>query len=64
MKVNQVRGGIPGGENSMCKSPVARGREHSQLEEPKGDQCGWRIDREGRSGSDGLGRWGQNSKSK
>lgn len=37
----------------MCKSPVARGGEHSQLEELKGDQCGQSIVREKRSESDG-----------
>ena len=42
----------------MCKCPVAGGGEQSQLEELKGDQCGWSIDRERRSGSDG----GQKSK--
>lgn len=53
-----MRGGIPVRGNSMCKSPVVRGGEHSQLEELKEDQCGQSIVREKRSGSDG----GQNSK--
>lgn len=52
-----MRGSIPGRGNSMCKCPVPGGGEHSQFEELK-DQCGWSIDRERRSGSDG----GQKSK--